>query len=116
MAEQKVDKPCEACGVIMRDVDPQRRFCYKCTSKRRSANSTIWRQKQREQRKLEPVVTDVSDNDSIARYCRGCTYWGGGNESAACCNYIFMEGQRRPCPPGKGCTVKRLRKGRRQNE
>ena len=23
-----------------------------------------------------------------------------------CCNYIFVEDKRRPCPPGAGCTVK----------
>ena len=23
-----------------------------------------------------------------------------------CCNYLIQTGQRRPCPPGDGCTVK----------
>lgn len=27
-----------------------------------------------------------------------------------CCNYIFMRDKRRPCPPGKGCTVKETKR------
>ncbi len=39
-------------------------------------------------------------------YCNGCIYKGLVNGNAPCCNYIFMEDKRRPCPPGEGCTVK----------
>ncbi len=39
--------------------------------------------------------------------CGGCVYYGGGHESVSCCNYIFMEDGRRPCPVGAGCTVKK---------
>ncbi len=38
--------------------------------------------------------------------CYDCRYFGGKAENAWCCNYIFIAGQRRPCPPGDGCTVK----------
>ena len=43
------------------------------------------------------------------RACKGCYYLtqAGGY---GCCNYIFMEGHRRPCPPGKACTVKTKQK------
>jgi hypothetical protein len=27
-------------------------------------------------------------------------------EITKCCNYIFIKGHSRPCPPGKACTVK----------
>ena len=39
-------------------------------------------------------------------YCKGCVYRGIVQGSLPCCNYIFMEDKRRPCPPGEGCTVK----------
>ena len=39
--------------------------------------------------------------------CEGCIYLSMiGNSYLPCCNYIFMEDKRRPCPPGEGCTVK----------
>ena len=40
------------------------------------------------------------------KYCNGCIYKGVVENHLPCCNYIFMEDKRRPCPPGKGCTVK----------
>lgn len=41
--------------------------------------------------------------------CSGCRYFFGTYLVNRCCNYIFIEDRRRPCPPGKGCTVKELR-------
>ena len=42
--------------------------------------------------------------------CKGCHYYRGVNPGAKCCNYLLMTGKVRPCPPGKKCTVKILRK------
>lgn len=39
-------------------------------------------------------------------HCKGCIYLGCVGGGMGCCNYIFIEGKRRPCPPGKECTVK----------
>lgn len=36
--------------------------------------------------------------------CTGCRYFFGAYEGVRCCNYIFVVGHRRPCPPGKECT------------
>ena len=38
--------------------------------------------------------------------CPGCIYFGWVNSYMGCCNYYLMTDKRRPCPPGKGCTVK----------
>ena len=38
--------------------------------------------------------------------CAGCAYAGMAGHWPICA-YILIEGQRRPCPPGPGCTVKR---------
>ena len=39
--------------------------------------------------------------------CRGCVYRAGINASSMICNYYLDTGKRRPCPAGKGCTVKK---------
>lgn len=39
-------------------------------------------------------------------YCKGCIYVGKVNHFTLCCRYVFVEDKLRPCPPGKGCTVK----------
>ncbi len=41
------------------------------------------------------------------RYCDGCIYRGLiGGDWYRYCKYLLDKGERRPCPPGKGCTVK----------
>lgn len=35
--------------------------------------------------------------------CQGCIYYA---KSAGACDYIEIAGHRRPCHPGKECTVK----------
>jgi hypothetical protein len=48
-------------------------------------------------------------------YCEGCIHsvvFGGiqgwpGMKRVQACEYILHAEERRPCPPGKGCTVKR---------
>lgn len=47
------------------------------------------------------------------RRCMRCVYFHGHSDENCCCNYIFHEDRRRPCPPGKGCTVFRPRTARR---
>ena len=44
------------------------------------------------------------------KYCEGCKYYHMVS-SGTCkyCNYIFVEHHKRPCPPGKGCTVREER-------
>ena len=41
-----------------------------------------------------------------AHPCTGCRYFFGAWEHTRCCNYIFVAGHKRPCPPGEGCKVK----------
>lgn len=43
-------------------------------------------------------------------HCKGCAYLGYAGSGMMCCDYIFKEERRRPCPPGKDCTVKISRK------
>ena len=48
------------------------------------------------------------------KHCLDCKYYQGYYESDLCCHYLFETDQRRPCPPGKDCTVKVSRKTRRK--
>lgn len=46
------------------------------------------------------------------KHCKGCYYYRCMCSEIYCCAYIFVEDKRRPCPPGKDCTVKIRRKDR----
>ena len=51
--------------------------------------------------------------------CRGCMYQGHlytSDKELRTCDYILITGQRRPCPPGAGCTAKKLVNGRRRRK
>lgn len=103
----KVNKPCAGCGVMMENVFPRRKYCYACAKKRRDLGSARYREAHRAPKTgkehSEPVVNPNS------KYCKGCYYWGGGG-GCNCCNYIFIEDKRRPCPPGKGFTVRKVKR------
>lgn len=44
------------------------------------------------------------------KYCHGCKYYRMITDDLRYCSYILDENKRRPCPPGKGCTVKQTRR------
>ena len=46
------------------------------------------------------------------RYCSRCE-WGAVVGGFKSCNYLLRTGQRRPCDPGKGCTVRIINKTKR---
>lgn len=103
------DKPCEDCGVLLVNVVSTRKYCYECAKKRQRANKKQYntvKQKKTKNKLLTPIV------NHNAKYCKGCIYWGGGFSDTKCCNYIFMNDHSRPCPPGKDCTEKVLKKRR----
>ena len=51
------------------------------------------------------------------RYCDNCGYSGTiTGLPMRCCNYFLVTNQRRPCPPGKGCTVKVGREVKRRKK
>ena len=100
----RIDKPCEDCGALLVGVFPTRRFCSVCAKKRQQVSKKAYKiirpKKEKQQVQGSPII------NHNAKYCKGCVYWGGDYVNNFCCNYIFCEGHRRPCPPGKDCTVK----------
>lgn len=104
----KVDKPCEDCGVLMVNVAPMRKICHACAKKRAKKNKKKYRTERptgKTDKKIMPPISNPNE-----KYCRDCYYWTGMNSGCYCCNYIFYENRKRPCPPGKDCTVKRRKR------
>lgn len=47
--------------------------------------------------------------------CKGCAYQGhlySTDQQLRTCDYLLITGHCRPCPPGAGCTAKKLVNGR----
>ena len=52
---------------------------------------------------------------TVDKYCIGCKYYTEIYLKLHYCSYLFREGKRRPCPAGKGCTVKKKGKPKKCN-
>ena len=52
----------------------------------------------------------------IDSYCNNCIYRAMVTNYMGCCTYLLRTDKRRPCPPGKGCTVKVRMKVRRKKK
>lgn len=94
------DVVCCDCGVLMKNAAAHAKRCPAC---KRKHDLERKRQRMREIRNSmdrTPIVNEHKDG------CEGCAYYFGDYEANKCCNYIFIERKRRPCPPGKDCTVK----------
>lgn len=102
-----VNKNCADCGVLMENVCPARKRCPECSGKRYKAYQKRRTEDRRAKRNAQAKA--VAKNEHM-EYCKGCKYWFGDYEYNQCCNYIFIKGHRRPCPPGEKCTVKETRK------
>lgn len=77
---------CEMCGLLMENVSPQRKYCTQCL-RFRNAHRGI----------SKGLVFKGNP-------CKDCRFFVTGS-----CSYIFIVGHRRPCPPGRECTVKERR-------
>lgn len=107
---EKADLQCRQCGAMIYDAKTNQRYCSRCAKERiaQAKNKGIAMQE------LQDDGTHISVQEKQRRMqepCRGCIYFGGENYLNASCNYIFIVGHSRGCPPGDGCTV---RKGRKQ--
>ncbi len=46
----------------------------------------------------------------VDEHCLGCKYYRQIYECLYYCAYLIQTDKRRPCPPGKDCTVKEKRR------
>ena len=105
------DIVCCDCGVLMRNVCASRKRCPECVRKYNLERNRLHMREIRNTPLAQPNI--VNKNKSG---CEGCIYFSADYEINKCCNYIFIKGKRRPCPPGNECTVKVERKGYREKK
>ena len=107
---KKKDVTCWDCGTLMENVSAHRKRCSECQRKH------TLKQKKRKMREIRNGLEQPKIFNKNKSGCEGCVYFFGDYEVNKCCNYIFIEDKRRPCPPGKDCTVRIERKGYREKE
>ena len=100
---------CVDCGAEMVNVSPKRKRCPKCARKRNQELMRSYKESHQVHRRDEKTAQGPSQAE-MQKPCIGCAYFGGENNLNNSCNYIFIVGKRRPCPPGKDCTVKKPKK------
>ena len=93
---------CLDCGVLMERCGVARKRCPECARIAALKQAAEYKKKKR-----LGIVIPKTTPDRSGKYCEGCDYYYG--DSCKTCNYIFITGHRRPCPPGKDCTVKKVR-------
>ena len=103
---------CCDCGVLMKKVGTSRKRCAECQAKHKLV---VNREYMRIVRGVTELPTPIKPNPS-REGCEGCAYYRGAFDINKCCNYYLDTGIRRPCPPGKECTVKTKRGGYREKE
>ena len=106
---------CEGCGVVIPNAGSNRKWCPECSRQRGIEQARRYRQEHRPVQGQQQVAGDCLDvpqtQEQRQKHCKGCVYLGGHPDYRTC-NYIFIEDKRRPCPPGKDCTVKKLKKNK----
>lgn len=96
---------CVDCGLQMPYANPTRVRCPECAKRRKREQAKKYREQGR------TGVRQYCDPVAAAREaCRGCQYWGGERYENATCNYLFIVGRSRGCPPGEGCIRRKEKK------
>lgn len=105
MGANYTTKACIDCGLVMENCPGARKRCPECAKIWARMQNASARKEAKRRKKMGIVIPKITPTLS-SKYCNGCVYYSGGFENNKTCNYIFMEGHSRPCPPGKDCTVK----------
>lgn len=101
---------CCDCGVLMENASAKRKRCPECAYKDALYQKRMRMRQRRNLEHLPPPIPSIPGRE----HCEGCVYFQG--EITKMCAYIFIKGERRPCPPGKDCTVKIERKRYREKK
>lgn len=104
------DTVCVDCGAKLEQVGANRKRCDDCAKKRNRKNRAEY------MRRVRQTTGRVEHPKPVKDYCEGCIFYDGEYDSNKCCNYFLDTGMRRPCPPGKGCTVKKTKKAKAERE
>lgn len=85
---------CVDCGAEIPGANSSRVRCDACNKARKRERD----EKRRKKKSLQ---------EELQKGCIGCFYFRGSIYTNRCCNYIFIEGHSRGCPPGEGCTKRK---------
>ena len=94
-----IDKKCECCGEMMRDVSYLRKYCEKCQRVMKNGRGRrCYARKKKKELKPKANFGDVSQ-------CKTCRFRGHLPSSPViCCDYTEITGQARLCNPSPDCT------------
>lgn len=101
-------KTCIDCGAVMENCGVARKRCPDCVKIWARIQSANAKARAKERARLD-IVAPETTSAGPDKHCEGCFYYRGEYVNNKCCNYIFIRGTKRPCPPGEGCTVKEER-------
>ena len=99
---------CMRCGITIKNTCANQKYCTNCARMRRklSRNKGIQIQYLQE----DGILLRIQEKQQLMQErCHGCIYFGAENYMNATCNYLFIVGHSRGCPPGEGCTVRKER-------
>ena len=57
----------------------------------------------------------MARSKTIDKHCLGCKYYCSIYQELYYCSYLIQTNKRRPCHPGKDCTVKKKGKPKKDN-
>lgn len=92
------DKRCELCRQVFTPVSGRQIYCKECRDFLLACG--------RDKAKAKALVFHKAEL-SFAPGCDGCVYWREAGTAINACHYLLDEGHKRPCVPGKNCTVRR---------
>ena len=101
---------CRDCGAKIPGANPNRLRCDACIRKRKRMLNAKYRTQEHPLSLEDDYLTIAEKQRVMQEACRGCAYFGGENYMNATCNYVFIVGHSRGCPPGEGCTQRKERK------
>lgn len=97
---------CQMCGITIENGRPNQKYCRACAKKRKNSHISSGISMQCLQE--DGILIHIQQKQrQMQEHCRGCIYFGGENYMNASCNYLFIVGHSRGCPPGAGCTVRK---------
>lgn len=97
---------CVDCGAELPGAAGMRRRCDACNTARRLEQQKGYTNK-RKAVAPKSVVEIAQEQRKLQEPCDGCAYFGGEHYINRSCNYIFIEGHSRGCPPGADCTKRK---------
>ena len=98
MGVRYIDKRCEMCGRLMRQVCSRKRLCKAC--QKESMRISIHYRQGAKKRRLTEALSFRADTTQ----CRNCIYRAFlGSGKNIICNYIELTGHMRGCEPSPHC-------------